>query len=185
MTIETLLPNGDDSGWPTGSFLDIDEGIASADGSIMATTTTDDVLDVDLDDSAIADADTVNSVTIKIHGRTNGAGTDMFMVDLLIGGVPQGVQQTGSNLGGSMATESFNDTGWNIDWTAAQLDGMQVRVTASQTAMPATVGHEIDAIDVDVDYTVAAGGRIMGSLAGQGGLAGSGGLAGQGGGIAG
>ncbi len=38
MTIETLFPNGDDAGWPSGGFADIDESIAAADGLIYTTT---------------------------------------------------------------------------------------------------------------------------------------------------
>lgn len=45
--------------------------------------------------------------------------------------------------------------------------------------------HEGDFDNFVIEYTAAGGGRIMGSLAGQGGLAGKGGLAGIGGGLAG
>lgn len=165
MAIETLFPNGDDGGWPTGSSADIAEGIASADGSVLTTTIKNDVVDIDLDATAISDTDTVNSVTIKIRGRTNGTAIDFFRVDLLIGGVVQGSQQIGADLTASFGTQTFADAaGWDSNWTAAQLNGMQVRVTAGQSGMPADAGHEIDAIDVDVDWTAAAVSAISGSL---------------------
>ena len=38
MAEETLVPNADDSGWPTGAFSDINEDFGSPDAAIMRTT---------------------------------------------------------------------------------------------------------------------------------------------------
>lgn len=188
MTVETLNANGIASaGSWSGVIGDIDEPIASADAAVVSTTTDDDPIDLDLVNSAIEDGDTVNSVTIKVHcKRTAGDGVDQLLVDLLIGGTPQGTQQNTGALTASMATYILVDAvGWDTDWTAAQLDGMQARFTSATSGKPHSPAIQIDCIDVDVDYTEATSGRIMSSLAGAGGLAGPGGIAGQGGGLAG
>jgi len=185
MTVETLFPNGDDGGWPTGGFANIDEGIASADGLTYETSIDNDVTVIDLDDSAIADADTVNSVTVKIRAKDTGSGgKNSLIVDLLIGGVGQGPITSGV-LNNAYGTYTFVDAvNWDQDWTAAQLDGMQLEITANQTGKGEAADWQIDAIDVDIDYTAAPSGRIMSSLVGGGGLAGPGGMAGEGGGLA-
>ena len=160
MALDTLLPNGDDSGWPTGAFTDIDEGIASADAAVMSTTIDDDVLIVDLTATTITDADTVNSVTVKIHGRSTGSGgKDTFTVDFQIGGVDQGGPQVTADLTGSHATYTLTDAAWDSDWTAAQLNGATLKIQATQTGKPTAATWEIDAIDVDVDYTVPPSGH--------------------------
>jgi hypothetical protein len=160
MALDTLLPNGDDSGWPTGAFTDIDEGIASADAAVMFTTIDDDVLIVDLTATTITDADTVNSVTVKIHGRSTGSGgKDTFTVDFQIGGVDQGGPQVTADLAGSHATYTLTDAAWDSDWTAAQLNGATLKIQATQTGKPTAATWEIDAIDVEVDYTVPPSGH--------------------------
>lgn len=172
MAEETLLPNGDNSGWPTGSYLDIDEGIASADANVLSTTTDNDLVIVDLGDSAVVDGDTVTNVTIKIHGRSTGSGgKDSFVVDWLIGGTPQGTAVTTTALTGSHATYTLNDIGWNGDWTASQMDGAQVRVKANQTGRGRAATWEVDAMDVVVTYVGSPTGRLMGGLTGRGGIA--------------
>ena len=160
MALDTLLPNGDDSGWPTGAFADIDEGIASADAAVMSTTIDDNVLIVDLTTTTITDADTVNSVTVKVHGRSTGSGgKDTFTVDFQIGGVDQGGPQVTADLTGSHATYTLTDAAWDSDWTAAQLNGATLKIQATQTGKPTAATWEIDAIDVDVDYTVPPSGH--------------------------
>ncbi len=185
MAVETLFPNGDDNGWPTGDWTDIDESIASADGAVMSTNTKNDVVIIDLDDSAITDADTVNTVTVKIRARSTGSGgRDSLGVDVSVGGAGLGEVDT-DGLTGTFATYTLTNSLWDLDHTAAQMDAMQLTITSKQSGMAAAADWEIDAIDVDVDYTASATGRIMSSLAGPGGLAGAGGIAGKGGGLAG
>lgn len=160
MATEKLLPNGDDGGWPTGTVLDVDEGIAVADGSFMATTIKDDVVRYNLGASVIVDGDTVTRVDITIRGRTNGSGSDSMRVALVIDGTPR-VQVNGATLGSSFGNETLNDADWNQDWTAAQMDGAQVDVTSRQSGMPATVGHELDCFDVDPIFTPAGGAGLI------------------------
>jgi len=159
MTIETLVPNGDDGGWPTGSYLDVDEGIASVDGVFLETNTDPDVVILDLSASAIVDGDTVNSVTVKIHAKDGaGGGTNSIDVDLLIGGTGQGQVGTGT-LTGTLTTYTLTEnTLWDLDWTAAELAGMQLEVTSAQSGKGYAATWSIDAIEVEIDYTAAAGG---------------------------
>jgi len=164
MAIETLFPNGDDGGWPTGNAGNIDEGIASADGATLETSIDDDVVIVDLDNTAIVDADTVNSVTVKIRAKDTGSGgKNSLIVDLLIGGVGQGAV-TGGNMNNAYATYTFNDvTNWDVDWSAAQLNGMQLHITANQVGKGEAADWQIDAIDVDIDYTASGGSTASGA----------------------
>ncbi len=126
----------------------------------MATTTTGDVVRYSLPASAIVDGDTVTRIDITIRGRTNGSGGDKMRVALVIDGTPR-ASADGGNLSASFADETLNDPDWNQDWTAAQMDGAQVDVTARQSGMPATVGHELDCFDVDATFTPAGGNRVV------------------------
>ncbi len=161
MATETLNINTIDSAFsdPNGVVTDIDEAVASADGSSYGTTTEDDVADFGLTNPAsIVDADTVNSVTITVRAQKGGtASNERFQVDLLIGSVIQGSQQTTGNLTTSFANYTgINDVGWNSDWTLAQLQGMQVRLTAVQVGMAGTQVTDLDCMDIIVDYTEAS-----------------------------
>jgi len=158
MATEVLYPNGDDNGWPTGDWTDIDESIASADGAVMSTSTEPDTVIIDLDDSAITDADTVNTVTVDIRARSTGSGgRDRLVVDVDVGGGGLG-SVNGDNMTGSFATYTFTNAAWDLDHTAAQMDAMQLIITSSQSGMAASADWEIDAIDVTIDYTASGGG---------------------------
>jgi len=158
MTIETLFPNGDDNGWPTGDWTDIDESIASADGNNLETSIDDDVVVIDLDDSAIVDGDTVNTVTVKIRAKDTGSGgKNQIEVDVDVGGGGLGAIKSAS-LSNSYATFTFTNALWDLDHTAAQMDAMQLIIRADQTGMGTAADWQIDAIDVEIDYTPAGGG---------------------------
>ena len=159
MTVETLLPSGDDNGWPTNDWTDIDNTIATPSGTALETTVDDDVVLIDLTNSVIVDGDTVNSVTVKIRAKdTSVSLKDSLVVDLFIGGAGQG-QITSDVLVSTYATYTLVDaTNWDIDWTAAQLDGMQLEITANQIGKGESATWHIDEIEVDIDYTAAAGG---------------------------
>lgn len=159
MTIETLLPSGDNDGWPTNNWDDMDTTIATPSGVALETTIDNDVVLIDLTDSAITDADTVNSVTVKIRAKDTSVSTkDQLIVNLFIGGVGQG-PITSSNLISTYTTVTLVDvTNWDIDWTATQLDGMQLEITANQTGKGESATWHMDEIEVDIDYTLASGG---------------------------
>ena len=159
MTIEFLYPSGDDNGWPTNDWTDIEESIASADGVALETGVDDDIVLIDLDNTALTDAHTINSVTVKILAKDTSPGTkNSLVVDLFIGGAGQG-PVTSANLTASYGTVTLVDaTNWDIDWTAAQLNGMQLQIRANQTGKGEEATWHIDAIDVEVDYTAPAAG---------------------------
>jgi hypothetical protein len=159
MAIETLPPSagGSFSNW-TGAFSDIDEGTASPDtADIIAATAKNGTALLNIADSAVGDGDTVTGVDIVLHQQTRGAGNDSIEAALVIAGVEQG-SNVSRTLPSSWETFTYNDAGWNSDWSAAQLDGLQVRLYARQSGMPSTVGHEVAALDVVITYTPAAGG---------------------------
>lgn len=157
MATETLRPNGDNAGWSTGGWADVDEGMPGDDDTTKVTETArNTAMLFDLTASAITDADTVNSVTVEMRARCDLASGDSdIAVQIYIGGVAQGAQV---QLGVTSSWASYtglNDAGWNSDWTAAQLAGMQVEIDTTQGGMPTTDLWEVSAIDVIIDYTPA------------------------------
>lgn len=156
---ETLVPDGDDSGWPTGAFGDIDEAIGSPDAAVMSTTDAElpDVLILDIAPSEVVDGDTVTNITINCRARVTGTGgKDDLTFDLLIGGVAQGTAVTHASVGSTYSTLVSNDTGWNVDRSETDMDGMQVRVTSGQRGMGSAATYEIDALEVVTTYTAGS-----------------------------
>ena len=51
--------------------------------------------------------------------------------------------------------------GWNADRTAAEMDGAQVQVTATQTGMPTDDVWEVDSVELKNTYTPAPTGPTM------------------------
>ena len=165
MSNDVLLPSGDDNGWPTNNWDDTNNTIAAASGTALETTTDNDVVVIDLTDTVVVDADTVNSVTVRIRCKDTSAGTkNSLIVDLFIGGAGQG-PVTSAVLVSSYETRTYNDIiNWDQDWTAAQLNGMQLEITANQTGKGESATWHIDEIEVDVDYTLASTGNPKGPL---------------------
>ena len=160
---ETLVPNGDDGGWPTGTYANLDEGVPGDEVAIMSTTTSPDVLILDLSASEVVDGDTVTNITINMWARVTGTGgKDDLTVDLLIGGVAQGVGVTHTSVGSTYSTLVSNDaTAWNADRTAAEMDGAQVQISTAQRGKPVAATYEVDAVDVVVTFTGGAGQSIV------------------------
>jgi hypothetical protein len=164
MATEYLLPNGDDSGWTTNNAAtNCSSGINSGtptDGSYIETTANEgDVINVDLASVvSVADADTVTSVTIRIRA-TSTNGNDGIIIDLLIGGSPVGSSFSQASLTGSFVTYTADGStqSWTTDWTAAQLNGAQVRLTSQQSGMPGACDIRVSEIEVDITYTPATG----------------------------
>ncbi len=61
MATEKLYPNGWDSGWPLGLLSNIDEPLNNPDGQTIATSSSNDDVTLDLDNTAITDLDTVTT----------------------------------------------------------------------------------------------------------------------------
>jgi len=157
MATEKLNVSGWDGGWPTGFVTNIDEPIASADGSFVATSTLNDVVVLDLSNNVgITVLDTVNSISVKVRCKSAVSGFPeppvlTLDVEVLIGGVSQGTD-TSSIIPTSFVTKTLTNAGWDSNWSIAQIDGMQLRITA-RTSGPGTYTWYIDCIDVDIDYT--------------------------------
>ena len=156
----TILPDGitKNSGWATNGLAEIDEGIAGADGSVMSTDSDGENENFTLDFASpgLSDGDTITQCDVIIRHGTGGVDTDSILdVAFLIGTVEQGVTQNPPNRT-SLTNDTVNHSGWNTDWTAAQIDGVQLLITAAQTGMPAAERWDIDAIEIFITYTPAA-----------------------------
>lgn len=161
MATEYLLPNGDDSGWTTNNAAtNCSSGINSGtptDGSYIETTATEgDVINIDLASVVdIVDDDTVTSVTVRFRAESSNSG-DGVSVDLIVGGTAQGTQYTGAaSLGATFSTYTADGAtqGWTTDYTAAQLNGAQVRLTSTQSGMPGACDIRVSEVEVDITYT--------------------------------
>jgi hypothetical protein len=173
MAIEYWYPNGNDGGWVVSNHANCNEGLNpgpglddDSDGPVDGTFITcddqlADVLNLDLNPegdgaSAIVDADTVTQVRIFVRATLNASDPDNnILVDLIIGGTAQGTQQETGHLTGSFVTYTMAHAGWDSDWTASQLAGMQVRLTSEQGGMPAAYDVDVSEVEVEVTYTPA------------------------------
>jgi hypothetical protein len=174
MAIEYWYPNGNDAGWVVSNHANCNEGLNpgpgldnDSDGPVDGTFITcddqaGDVLNLDTGpaggSSAIVDADTVTQVRIFVRATLNASDPDNNIeVALIIGGTSQNVgsPETG-HLTGSFVTYTLTDSGWDSDWTAAQLAGMQVRLTSEQGGMPAAYDVDVSEVEVEVTYTEAS-----------------------------
>lgn len=167
MATETLNVNGVASkGSWTGTNADIFEAIASADNTGLSNAVGEgDTLDLDLDATTITDSDTVTNVSIVARAQAPTNSNDGLTFQILIGGTPQGVAVSFGSVPSSWGNSgTLNDVGWNSDWTAAQLNGMQVRVVTTQGGMPGNVDLGLDCLDVIVTYTAASGDVLIGEL---------------------
>ncbi|MDX1489093.1 MAG: hypothetical protein R3268_12870 [Acidiferrobacterales bacterium] len=171
MATEYWYPNGNNGGWDTSNHANCNEGINGSgldddsdgpvDGTFIRETT--EAVSIDLDtgpaggSSAIGDADTVTQVRIFVRATRNSGDEDNnIQVDLLIGGTAQGTQQETGHLATSFTTYTLSDTGWDSDWSAAQLAGMQVRLTTEQGGMPSAYECDVSEVEIEVTYTEAS-----------------------------
>ena len=143
---------------------DIDEPSGSPDGALISSGVwggtyqpEGDVVTLDFPNThGIVDGDTVSNVSVKVHHREGEATTSSTLdVDLLISGTVQGSAVTFANRQ-TLTTDTANDVGWNTDWTEAQLDTLQVRLTTAQAGMPTNDVWEVDLVEVVITYTEAA-----------------------------
>ncbi len=159
MAEETLVPDADDSGWPTGTFADINEDFGSPDAAVMRTTDAelDDILILDFGASVVEDADTVTEILIDVRALCSGSGgKDDYSIDLLIGGVAQGAGITHSGVGQSFVTLASTLAAWDVDRSASDMDGLQVRITSQQRAMASAGNWDVDTVRVVVTFTPGA-----------------------------
>jgi len=174
MAIEYWYPNGNDGGWVVSTHGNCDEGLNPGPGLDNDSSGPDDGTFITCDDqsgdvlildtgpagasTAIGDADTVTQVRIFVRATLNASGpANNIQVALLIGGTSQnaGSPETG-HLTGSFVTYTLSDSGWDSDWTAAQLAGMQVQLTSEQGGMPDAYDVDVSEVEVEVTYTAGA-----------------------------
>ncbi len=158
----TILPDGitKNSGWATNGLTEIDEGIAAADGSLMSTTTDGEGEQFTLDFASpgLTDADTITQMDVIIRHQSGGASTASILRCNI-----DGLADVNTPNRTSLTNDTLNNSAWNVDRTAAQLDALQVVVTAVQGGMPTAEQFDVDAIEVLITYTPAAagGGRLL------------------------
>lgn len=159
MATETLNVSGlsaSDSGDFSGAVTNIDEAVASADGSIMSSSANgeNETLRVALTDVvSITDGDTVTNVSVTLRGRATGGGNNSFDVTLYVGGTAQGTAGSGGITATMDNYTGINQAGWNTDWTAAQLNGAELLITCKQSGMNVAAQWEVDCLDVIVTYS--------------------------------
>lgn len=155
MAIETLNISGWDSGWPLGFISNADEAVVDADGSAVATNFASDVVIFDLDNVTTIDAlDVVTAVDITVRcNASNISHVPYLRVELLIGGISRGFDLT-STLNQVYVNEFLSNGNWDQNWTVAQLNSAQVRVTSDAVGGGSgPTEWRIDCIDVVVTYT--------------------------------
>lgn len=156
MAVETLNVSAVSSkaNW-TGTDADIFEAISAADNTGLHNGATEgDVLDLDLDDSIVVDGDTVTNISFVLRAQAPTNSSDGLTVQLLIGGVPQGVPVAFASVPSSWGNSGvLNDAGWNVDRTAAEMDGAQARIVTTQSGMPGVVDLDFDCLDCIVTFT--------------------------------
>lgn len=148
----------------TGTDADIFEAIASADDTGLNNAANEgDVLDLDLSDSVVVDGDTVTNISFVLRAQAPTNSNDGLTVQLLIGGVAQGVPVSFGTVPTSWGNSgTLNDAGWNVDRTAAEMDGAQARIVTTQGGMPGVVDLDFDCLDCIVTFTPAsAGGPVQ------------------------
>ncbi len=160
MAEDRLVPNGDDGGWSNSDFSVINEGIAGADGvrsndgDLGTQVAEGGILILDLTSTVIVDADTVTRIAIDIRAESDKFSTSSDLtVQLVIGGTPQGVAQAVTLTGTLANTLDVNDVAaWNVDRTAAELNGAQIQIVTTQSGMPTDDAWYVDAIELVITY---------------------------------
>ncbi len=147
----------------TGTDADIFEAISAADNTGLNNAANEgDVLDLDLSNSIVVDGDTVTNISFILRAQAPTNSNDGLTVQLLIGGAAQGVPVTFGAVPSTWGNSaSLNDTGWNVDRTAAEMDGAQARIVTTQGGMPGVVDLDFDCLDCIVTYTPASAGASI------------------------
>lgn len=163
MAVVTIYPNGisSQSGWLTGAYTDVDEGTDSPNDSDLMSTDSDgenEWVIFDMTSPGLTDSDTVTQVDVTVRGNVDvNAETNAFNVNIAPGGTAQTATNT-SAITASPANYTVNHSSWNSDWTQSQLDGMQVRIQATQAGKAVARRWDLTAFQMDITYTPAASG---------------------------
>jgi hypothetical protein len=164
MATETLLPSGFTTNtWTSGAYTDCNNGVDTpTDGNLVLSTENEGaVLLIDFADVVtVTDSDTVSQVDVRYRGNYGANSNDGVDVELLISSSVVGAAQSPA-LTGTIDNYTLNDSvsapNWNQDFTAAQLNSIQVRVTTTQGGMPSTTDLDLSEIEVVITYTAGTG----------------------------
>lgn len=151
-------------------IVDTNTGYGCVNNISIGTATAGSGTALDFNPSSPSTVDMDHNASSDSSASGTGSLTSQTAANLFTSTTPGSINlhlKTGANAIDAGSDLATTPTGVNID-----IDGYDVDAAAVTW-------------DMGADEYVAAGGRIMGSLAGLGGLAGMGGLAGQGGGLAG
>ena len=144
MATEKLNINSWDGAWPVGSLANIDEPIASADGSAISTAIgdrTNTIVGFD-NVSVISNLDIVTRIDITI--RLSGVSAANANVWLLINGSRIGTFNSTGSMGTGFTNYSFNQAAYNTDWSVADLNTLQVEIAP----FPSTGFISLDCCDL-------------------------------------
>jgi hypothetical protein len=154
---ETRQINAINTAWASGSgaVTDIDEPIGSPDTAYYSGGVEDEAAEFGYTASEVVDANTVTNITFNMIYRDDGsAGTVSVQVDLLISGSPVGAGSAFS-VTGSDAEYNVNIAAWNTDFTAAEMDAAELRITPTQSGMPGTQLPFLETANMVVTFTSA------------------------------
>jgi len=159
MAEEKLQINAINAVWTgaSGAVADIDEAIADADAAIYGPGPQDDVADFGMTatSGSISDSATITNIDIEVRVLDDGtAGTSLLDVILVIAGTPRGTTQITTTA--TMTNFQVGNAGWDVDWTKAQLDGAEIRLTPTQSGMPGTNQVDLDCAEIIITFTPPA-----------------------------
>ena len=154
---ETRQINAINTAWASGSgaVTDIDEPIGSPDTAYYSGGVEDEAAEFGFTASEVEDGFTVTNITLNMIYRDDGsAGTVSVQVDLLISGSPVGAGSSFS-VSGSDTEYNVNIAAWNTDFTAAEMDAAELRITPTQSGMPGTQLPFLETANMVVTFTSA------------------------------
>jgi hypothetical protein len=151
-----LHVNGWNSGW-SGNWANVDDPVSAPDGQTVTTSTSGASVTFDVESvtGTISDADFVSGISVELRSRKYAELTAEppeveIAIEVLIGGISQGTESRFQV--SNFQNRTLTNAGWDSDWTEAQLNGMQIRATATKIAGIGAWTAYIDCIDINVAY---------------------------------
>ncbi len=148
----------------SGLVTDVDELVSAADGALQVSVNNgwsgaDSTVQFVMEDMP-GDADTINSVKLRVRAQVAGGQVDdtaTWLWDINGTGMSGSVSWTEADDGAGLSNKEVTTTG---SPTVANVDAAQIRVdqTAfSQTMSPDGLHHDWDCLELEVDYEVSGG----------------------------
>ncbi len=170
------------TGWTDATVANLD----TSDDSRATNGEAAEFISCEIDDVP-GDFGSMNDVTLHVEARNQGTISRTQQVVLTLRDSGDLVLETLNTGDITNSDVVYNSSALSRSDSSAVINGWRLRATITEGGgMAEDETVEIDHMWVTLDYNLSGGGgRIMGSIAGEGGLAGAGGIAGQGGGSAG